>query len=671
MHIDDQVRVSRPESPTEPVTTKLNVFTTNIGTSGEFILPTVTNDSDRCVTCLLWDITNPGENLKCDDCREKAFSQHEALPAQDGSALAKLTIPRLEIPKEQPSTTNKLRKDSVTRCSACEISSMIGPSMSPKCPSCSPDPNLLSPISPSQPSQVRRSCAKRPSKLPPHALFCLKQWLRENRSNPYPDAETKDSLARECGITEKQVNTWFTNARARRLNNNSPDRSTPQSEDEGHYESGFSSVASTPICTSGVPFSHGTPVDRRASDTPNFANNGYNQITPASNRRGKKKDYSGMNDMSPVNNQISPILTTPTATTPGKFGEHETWQCTFCLQPIAPKSWRRHEETQHRPKRKWTCLLNGPEISLPARSPTSTFCAFCMVKNPTREHFLQSHRIAECMNKHEDERTFLRPDHLRQHVKNFHKSTLWEVIRDVWRREGPGEADEVETWQCGFCEMDLKGWDKRETHISGHFKAGKTMQDWRFQPTNLPAALPPMLDDTPMKPKRRNSAEHSNMFTKLARRFSGDRTTRHQHFDAQPPSQLLLQTPPHAQLAPQFHQHQHQHHMSLGPAFPGLPSSSSAVLPSTPLLPDLVFDTFMQEICGNRFDSCEPLAPGAELYMPSASASTAVTAGGVGAVPSSAYMPQDTVVRDDGVELDLDDFLNVGVEAEFDGGWGQ
>jgi hypothetical protein len=41
-------------------------------------------------------------------------------------------------------------------------------------------------------------------------------------------------------------------------------------------------------------------------------------------------------------------------------------------------------------------------------------------------------------------------------------------------------AQEAEKeWPCGFCGDELATWDLRETHISNHFKDGKTMADWK------------------------------------------------------------------------------------------------------------------------------------------------------------------------------------------------
>jgi len=302
----------------------------------------------------------------------------------------------------------------------------------------------------------------------------LRNWLQENHHDPYPDAETKCRLALQCGISEKQVNTWFTNTRARKLAMPT-DRSYSSSDDEGIYDSGISSRADTPVYSNNRPYSFGSSIKTSMSamdhPVPDTAT-----LSPQTSRRGKKKDYRRLNNAPP--NEESPIPQTSATPSPHPDGtEQTTWQCTFCRQHLVQKSWRRHEETQHRPKRQWTCLATGPRLIINSRSGLYTMCAFCSAKNPDENHFLRSHRILECSKKSEAERTFGRPDHLRQHVKNFHKCSLSDQIRDKWRRDEPGKNFN-EGWRCGFCGDELKTWDIRETHIANHFKAGATMASW-------------------------------------------------------------------------------------------------------------------------------------------------------------------------------------------------
>lgn len=578
VRVEDQLRLRRLDSAIEPVTTKLNVFTVKDRSTTDYALPVSSNISETCATCEVWNITWPEKNLKCDDCRNKTSIAPEALHTFDDQPKARITGPRLEIPKV-PRFNRGRKSQATSRCSACELALLIDPVKPAKCTSCNPEPGLLSPVVAGQTTKVRRSCARRPTKLPPHALQSLQDWLRDNRNNPYPDINAKRSLAEICGISEKQVNTWFTNARARgKLN--SIDRSNVASEDEGGLDTRHSTKASTPVCHSSITVRPGTPISRHCSNTSDYTTPSFDIPSLTKSRRGKRKDYSQMNSVSPVNLVTSALPSTPMPELEvGYPNTQEMWQCTFCYQHIAPKSWRRHEETQHRPKRKWTCLRDGPCVSIPSRSGNSIVCAFCMTKDPSEEHLSQAHRTVECMQKSEEERTFLRPDHLRQHVKNFHKAKLWEIVRDLWRMEGPS-TNEIERWTCGFCAQELKTWDIRETHIAGHFKDGLTIADW--QGYNDPVSA------IEASKKRRNSdVERSDVFTKLARTLT---------------------------TGPSPRQRQQQQELPFMSAFDSNPMSGPSV--SVPLLPDMVFDSFMAEMCGNPLDGDGPIATSSSIQYP-------------------------------------------------------
>jgi len=53
------------------------------------------------------------------------------------------------------------------------------------------------------------------TKIPKKALLILKNWLTEHFNDPYPNFKEKQRLSAESGITLKQVQNWFTNARGR------------------------------------------------------------------------------------------------------------------------------------------------------------------------------------------------------------------------------------------------------------------------------------------------------------------------------------------------------------------------------------------------------------------------------------------------------------------------
>jgi hypothetical protein len=273
----------------------------------------------------------------------------------------------------------------------------------------------------------------------------LNAWLDANRHHPYPNAETKQALAEECGITVKQLTTWFTNTRQRQLKSQEQDLARVANNDAQHLNQSVTS-----------------------------------RTSPQTSRKGKKKDYGRSNGASPIDDFLSPPQLSPSASvSENSSGETDNWQCTFCRKSLTAKSWRRHEETQHHPKHQWTCLATGPRLLLSPRSNISSVCAFCEMPDPDDSHFHQYHRIDECLQKHTEDRTFGRPDHLQQHARNFHRSQpLTDRVRDAWRSDGPGTVDNM-SWICGFCHVLLPTWDARATHIAGHFKAGQTMADWQ------------------------------------------------------------------------------------------------------------------------------------------------------------------------------------------------
>jgi len=62
---------------------------------------------------------------------------------------------------------------------------------------------------------LKKKIRKGKTKISKKALTILKNWLTENFQDPYPSHTEKVRLAGETGITLKQVQNWFTNARGR------------------------------------------------------------------------------------------------------------------------------------------------------------------------------------------------------------------------------------------------------------------------------------------------------------------------------------------------------------------------------------------------------------------------------------------------------------------------
>eukprot|EP01134_Creolimax_fragrantissima_P006765 CFRG6765T1 len=58
---------------------------------------------------------------------------------------------------------------------------------------------------------------KSASRTKPSTTRILRSWLNEHYANPYPDAEQKEDLCKQTGLSITQVNYWFVNARRRYL----------------------------------------------------------------------------------------------------------------------------------------------------------------------------------------------------------------------------------------------------------------------------------------------------------------------------------------------------------------------------------------------------------------------------------------------------------------------
>lgn len=580
----------REDSLVDPITTQLNVFTTSDAPDHSFVLPDLPAFDRTCLECEIWRLTNPGQHNKCHKCR--AHSIHQVLPTTTNPLPThKDALPPLDIPGGMHAKGLK-RLRSVSRCSVCAAALLFE---SQYCPSCDPD-QTLPPSSPSSPvHRVKRSRAGRNSKLPIAALNRLQAWLDANKHNPYPAADTKRWLAQECGITEKQVNTWFTNARARQMN--------VQYVESGSEVDGAddSEDAEAPHSNMGIPGfmqdgSHAESSHRRTS------------AAPRPSRRGKKKDYRRAHNAEVPQ---TPLLLSPASMTTSPLDQslpmdQDMWQCTFCLKALVPKSWRRHEDTQHRPKTsaaRWTCMLHGPRLSFPNRTNSGSVCAFCMVKNPTEEHFLQYHRIDECSKRDASDRTFYRPDHLRQHIKNFHNATLVDIVQARWKTAAEPVA---EGWTCGFCGDRLETWDKRETHISNHFKEGMTMASWRDYPD---------MDTHTDKKKGKGKAKEREKVGALSGSFMNifRRPAHQQHQQAQ--LQLQAQSSAFANsfqplpIVPQVHEYQattpqctstgYESAYTSSTAPIGLGISQAPVLPDIPNVSPLVVTQHDFETVGN------------------------------------------------------------------------
>ncbi|OAF69444.1 Coiled-coil domain-containing protein [Intoshia linei] len=70
----------------------------------------------------------------------------------------------------------------------------------------------------STPTKLRKSSSsKKHTNLPKEAIEIMMSWLREHKTNPYPNEIEKSMLVQATRLTMNQINYWFTNARRRIL----------------------------------------------------------------------------------------------------------------------------------------------------------------------------------------------------------------------------------------------------------------------------------------------------------------------------------------------------------------------------------------------------------------------------------------------------------------------
>ncbi|KAK6001372.1 hypothetical protein QM012_002703 [Aureobasidium pullulans] len=166
------------------------------------------------------------------------------------------------------------------------------------------------------------------------------------------------------------------------------------------------------------------------------------------------------------------------------------FKCTFCCDTFYKRyDWSRHERSLHLNLEVWLCCPQGGSVFSEATG--RNHCAYCQVLDPTLEH-LDSHDHSNCVRS--SRRQFNRKDHLVQHLRLFHRLQTMPLIDD-WKTQGPNI-----TSRCGFCDRRMTNWDERIEHLSGHFRAGRTMKDWRgdheFEPeiaARVTNAIPPYL----------------------------------------------------------------------------------------------------------------------------------------------------------------------------------
>ncbi|KAI1109722.1 hypothetical protein F5Y14DRAFT_455744 [Nemania sp. NC0429] len=346
----------------------------------------------------------------------------------------------------------------------------------------------------------------------------LKNWVGTHSHHPYPTDEERESLQKITGLNKTQITNWLANARRR--GKIQPTRATSP-----HIGRVYAQAIDIPQ-RRGTPglFENMNPLQRWANSPPENEPASVTAIARAVSASGSFSATSGSGRTSPnvwnlsddgssksICNQSSASSWGTSHSSGGSFASAfsnqsrgssipsfvrsnrgrrrrrraplkqaeesltqplKTFQCTFCTETFRTKhDWQRHEKSLHLSLERWICSPDGPRAVNPDNGLTS--CAFCGDANPDDAH-IESHNFSGCTERTQEERTFYRKDHLRQHLRLVHNVKFLSWAMDKWRVTTP----EIRS-RCGFCGIILDSWTIRVDHLAEHFKTGNTMADWK------------------------------------------------------------------------------------------------------------------------------------------------------------------------------------------------
>lgn len=364
-----------------------------------------------------------------------------------------------------------------------------------------------------------KPAAKVGARFSRESVRILKNWVSTHSRHPYPTEEEKEGLQKITGLNKTQITNWLANARrrgkiqptrstsphigrgyiqaidipqrrgtprsmehmnplqrwensppenepasvtaiARAVTASSSDELSSNSEFNSPYVSGYSNDGSDrSICNqssaSSFSNSHGSSGGSFASSHKSRGSFGSLPSFVRSNRGRRRR------------RRALPMRQSEGLTQPLK-----TFQCTFCTETFRTKhDWQRHEKSLHLSLERWVCSPDGGKTINPENGLMS--CVFCGEANPDDAH-IESHNHSGCTERTQEERTFYRKDHLRQHLKLVHNVKFLAWSMDRWRVTSPQIRS-----RCGFCGIVMDSWTIRVDHLAEHFKTGNTMADWK------------------------------------------------------------------------------------------------------------------------------------------------------------------------------------------------
>lgn len=301
------------------------------------------------------------------------------------------------------------------------------------------------------------SGTKRRRRMPPDAKRLLTDCFERHRRDPYIPKEEVQQLATDTGLSIRQVQTFFANARARKLPRAGkasagvnipalPNQQGPMErflssspEDEGISEEAVRAAANTlnrPI----------KPARSRKGRAPSVRSSSQNSTSNSSSASMDSLDSRG--SRKGRKRQREPSKTVAKSIFRRPSSPSRKYQCTFCHLDFEQKyDWKRHEESVHFPQKEWVCMPNGPI--------ENSQCVFCGSVKVDEEH-LKSHKSITCSEAPRTLRTFQRKDKLVQHIKQVHGCPAPNMIKE-WCK--PIERKLL--LLCGFCCLALPDWKTR------------------------------------------------------------------------------------------------------------------------------------------------------------------------------------------------------------------
>ncbi|KAH0423026.1 C2H2 type zinc finger domain-containing protein [Colletotrichum camelliae] len=362
-----------------------------------------------------------------------------------------------------------------------------------------------------QPQDVTTKSARISNRFSLESIRILRQWLADHNSYPYATPEDIEMLQDGTGLTKLQLTNWLSNARRRYKFKAQSGPSASRAWKWSDISSPVSAIDVPHTRASPIPFELMNPLERWESSPPEYeAANvadisrmaaaiptrpatpyylGVSEISSSDASSLSSAGSSGSNYGSGSSCQSRSFFDPPSLQNNVRrrrkklsrrqplhsndlLQTYHGYQCTFCIETFKTKyDWHRHEKTVHICLDEWVCSPLGPTELNPDLGVQA--CVYCGAPEPDQQH-LETHHHSLCRERDPSFRTFRRKDHLSQHLKLVHESNFSPWPMEQWKAIGRQIRS-----RCGFCNTTLESWTSRIDHLADHFKAGKTMADWK------------------------------------------------------------------------------------------------------------------------------------------------------------------------------------------------